>query len=88
MGNAQLWLVISDEQVCVAAVITFIIGSKCHIAACGGTLMKSWIHLLDEIEEWAALEQGCQAIAICGRKGWLKTLSAYRIRGYVLEKDL
>ncbi len=55
--------------------------------ACGGEDMGKWIHLLRNIEARAKVD-GCHAVRIIGREGWIRMLTNYRPRRVVLEKDI
>jgi hypothetical protein len=41
--------------------------------ACGGSDMKRWLPLIDQIETYARAE-GCRRVSIFGRKGWLHVI--------------
>jgi hypothetical protein len=49
--------------------------------------MRSWLHLIGEIEQFAK-DEGCAATRIVGRKGWARVLKDYRTKRIILEKDL
>ena len=58
----------------------------CLLAA--GEAAKDW-PLVDEEFDAFAKQFGCSRVRIpCARKGWLKTLPHWRIRGYVLEREI
>ena len=59
----------------------------CVVAACYGYQARSWVHLLEKIEDWAR-QGGCSQVRIMGRKGWQKLLPSYRSTKIVLEKEL
>ncbi len=89
-GDALLW-VAYDEKEIVAACVSQISETEwrkvCTIVACGGSEMRRWLGLLDQIEAYAKAE-GCSASRIVGRDGWSAVLPAYRPHRVVLEKEL
>ncbi len=89
-GDALLWIA-KDEKEIVAACVSQIGETEwrkvCTIIACGGTEMRRWLGLLDQIEAYAKAE-GCSASRIVGRDGWSAVLPAYRPHRVVLEKVL
>jgi hypothetical protein len=88
-GQMDLWLAFDGKV--HACAVTDICDTEwkrvCVITANYGHKAKSWIHLLDEIENWAR-ERGCTATRIMGRYGWQRLLPAYRATRIVLEKAL
>lgn len=90
-GNIQFWVVTDGER--VAAVIgtsldTVATGKKkATIRFCSGHHSEKWLHLLDEIEAWAAFE-GCSSIRMIARKGWAKKLPEYRLTHVLMEKAI
>lgn len=55
--------------------------------ACGGVDWSSWGEYRRSIEQWAR-ENGCTAMRLIGRVGWIKRFTDYRITGHILEKEL
>jgi hypothetical protein len=89
-GRALLWIVTDGERIAAAAITELQRTeqqSLCLIVACGGVGMRRWLHLIDGIEQYAAAE-GCAAVRIVGRKGWLRALPRYRAKRVILEKEL
>jgi hypothetical protein len=89
-GGALLWLAWDGREIVAAAVteLTLVHGRKlCTIVACGGRERRRWLHLIAELETFARRE-GCQAVRICGRRGWLRELPHYRATRVILEKEL
>jgi hypothetical protein len=87
----QLWLVWDGEKVLA------VVGTEVGIASSGmkvctvrfatGDHSQVWLHLLDEIEAWAA-QSGCTKMEMWARKGWQRRLPDYRMTHVMLEKDL
>jgi hypothetical protein len=89
-GSALLWLAWTGEKILAAAVteISTANGEKfCTVVACGGHDRARWLHLLAELEAYGKRE-GCSAMRIYGRRGWLKLLPEYRTTRVLLEKNL
>jgi hypothetical protein len=87
---ALLWLVWDGNNIRAAIVtsVSEVNGKKrCIIVACGGQDMSTWLHLLPQIEGYAKAE-GCNSMAIMGRRGWQRMLKAYRPVAVTLEKAL
>ena len=57
------------------------------IVACGGHDRSQWLPLLAGLETYGRA-QGCAAMRIYGRRGWLKLLPEYRTTRVLLEKEL
>jgi hypothetical protein len=89
-GRMLLWLA-ADETVIHAAAVTVLAQTEwrkvCEIVACGGHGMCNWLPLLAGIEDYARAE-GCSAMRILGRKGWMRALPDYQVRRVVLEKEI
>jgi hypothetical protein len=89
-GRALVWLATDGERIRAAAV-TELHATEwrkvCVIVACGGNAMRSWLHLIREIEQFAK-DEGCAATRIVGRKGWARMLKDYRTKRIILEKEL
>lgn len=89
-GRALLWLVWNDPHLEGAAItqIEKTESSKvCTIVACGGDAMRSWVHLIADLEGYAR-QQGCTVSRIAGRFGWQRILPDYRTAKVILEKRL
>ena len=89
-GRSLLWLAWNGSSVESAAATILInseIGKVCIISACGGSHMKRWLPLIDQIESYAKHE-GCQRVRIFGRKGWLHVLEGYEERHIIMDKEL
>ena len=74
-----------EDQNLVCTIITYASDRKLNI--------RSWLHLVEEVESWARLER-CKRIEIHGRKGWLRALRGYKLvkqlsdKQVILHKDL
>ena len=91
-GRSLLWIAWGgDDRKVEAAAITSIAATEwrkvCEVVACAGKGMERWISLLSQIEDYAKTE-GCSAMRIIGRRGWIDQLPAYHLKRVVLEKVL
>lgn len=89
-GRGVLWIAASNGAVEAAAVAKLErtdVHMVCVITACGGRMMRRWLHFLAEIEKWARAE-GAAKVRIYGRPGWVVMLEEYRASAVVLEKAL
>lgn len=83
-GAMQLWA--TEKSVAVTTLIQYPRRTTCLIAAAGGDLEDLKEHL-PLVEEWA-IWQGCDAIEVMGRKGWLRVLPDYHQCQVHLRKAL
>ena len=89
-GRSLLWIAWNGSRVESAAATILInseIGKVCIITACGGSDMKRWLPLIDQIETYAR-DEGCRRVRIYGRKGWLHVLEGYEERHIIMDKEL
>ena len=89
-GRSLLWMAWNGRTVESAAATILInseIGKVCIITVCGGSDMKRWLPLIDQIEAYARRED-CKRTRIYGRKGWLRVLDGYEENHIIMDKDL
>jgi hypothetical protein len=89
-SSALLWIAWNGEKIKAAAVTELgqANGEKfCTIVACGGQERSQWLPLIESLEKYGRAE-GCKAMRIFGRRGWLKLLPDYRTARVLLEKKL
>jgi hypothetical protein len=90
-GTALLWLVSDGEEI-FAALTTELhkLNERkvCFISTLGGRQHRQWVHLVSGIEDFARAE-GCEAVLLMGRKGWLRAMPpSWRQRGIIMERAL
>ena len=68
--ESRLWGIVVTE---VETAANYAIGV---IALCAGDEQARWLHLLPELEEWAACN-GCSEMMVKGRPGWARRLKSY-----------
>lgn len=85
-GEALLWIAAEDTQIQGAGATQLVMscGRKvCEIVAWSSD--KHEAGLFDVIEQHAIAE-GCAAVRLIGRKGWLRKLRDFNLRAVILEK--
>jgi hypothetical protein len=86
-GNDLLWLAVEHDKI-IAAAVTALLDGVCVIVAMGGhDFSKFGMFCLDGLEKFAKAE-GCRAVRICGRPGWVRKLSGYRLKKVIIEKAI
>jgi hypothetical protein len=89
-GRGLLWVAWNGRTVESAAATVLInseIGKVCIITACGGSDMKRWLPLIEQIESYAR-DEGCKRVRIYGRKGWLHVLDGYQEKHVIMDKEV
>lgn len=89
-GSALLWLAWNEPKIEGAAVTQLSTTEKskvCTIVACGGEGFRRWVHLIEQLEDYARNE-GCDCTRILGRPGWQRVLKDYAAKKVILEKAL
>jgi hypothetical protein len=89
-GRSLLWMAwngLTVESAAATVLINSEIGKVCIITVCGGSDMKRWVPLIDQIETYAKAE-GCRRVRIYGRKGWLHVLDGYEEKHIIMDKEL
>ena len=89
-GDMLLWLAWDGTEI-YAACVTQLGTSNgrrfCLIVAVGGRDMSRWLYLVNRLEQYAK-DEGCQSIALIGRRGWERELPEYKVKRVTLEKEL
>jgi hypothetical protein len=76
VGRSLVWMAWNGEAIESAAATILInteIGKVCIITVCGGSNMRRWLPLINQIEAYAKRE-GSARVRIYGRKGWSRML--------------
>ncbi len=90
-GATQLWCVWDGQS--IKAVVGTSLGETpsgmklATVDYLSGLQLARWVHLLDEIEEWAR-NNGCELIEMSARKGFAKHLPDYQVVSFNFEKAL
>ncbi len=89
-GRSLLWMAWNGrtvESTAATILINSEIGKVCIITVCGGSDMKRWLPLIEQIETYAKAE-GCARLRIYGRKGWLYVLDGFEQKHVIMDKEL
>lgn len=89
-GDQLLWLAWNGESIEAAATTQLIKAGRrslCVLTACSGYQRERWLPLFEQIENYA-VNEGCSAMRIFGRKGWERVLDGYKADYVILEKAL
>lgn len=91
-GDWHLWTVWSEDKTSIQAVIAVSINTTgagkpfARIELMEGSRdHKDWLPLLSEIEDWA-VDQGCNRVIVDVPKKFVRDMSEWRIRSYVMER--
>ena len=87
--DLQLWVATDGDilAACVTEIRVYPSATVCLLFLCGGHELKKWSEHVKIIENWAK-NQGCDAMELIGRKGWVKVLSGYTETQTILGKAL
>lgn len=88
--RSLLWIAWDNKNICAALVTqlrTTEEGKVCRLVALGGTGMRKFIVLREEIAAYAKAE-GCDLMLIDGREGWMRVLPEFKPVGVILEQRL
>ena len=90
-GRMQLWIVVKDKE-SIAALVTQIITYPqkrvLRLVSLAGEGIQEFIHFLDTIVLSFAIQKGCTALELWGRKGWKKLLPEWKSEYIVYTKDI
>ena len=54
----------------------------------GGTNLENWLERIQEVIEKFAKKENCTHLEVAGRKGWVKKLKGFRVKAYLLNKEI
>ena len=54
----------------------------------GGTNLDNWLERIQKIIEKFAKQENCTHLEVAGRKGWVKKLKGFRVKAYLLNKEI
>lgn len=86
-GDHQLWLSIEDGQTVAACITALFIesdGMVCEFIAAGGKGIPGHVAA---VSAWAKTK-GCKAVRLIGRRGWVRKLPDFPVKGVILEKAI
>ncbi len=87
----QLFISWNDERV-ESAVVTEIAqypqSKVLRYFLAGGTNLDNWLERIQKIIEKFAKQENCTHLEVAGRKGWVKKLKGFRVKAYLLNKEI
>lgn len=54
----------------------------------GGTNLENWLERIQIVIEKFAKKQNCTHLEVAGRKGWVRKLKGFRVKAYLLNKEI
>ena len=54
----------------------------------GGNNLDNWLERIQEVIEKFAKKQNCTHLEVAGRKGWVRKLKGFRVKAYLLNKEI
>ena len=89
-GDMQLWIVAENKEI-IAALVTQIITYPqkriLRLVSLAGEDFNKFKHFLDMVQSFA-IQKGCTALELWGRKGWKKLLPEWNSEYIVYTKDI
>lgn len=78
--ESQLWLARDEKDrllcACVTTIVIYPNDKRLSILFCGGEGARDWLCFIQVLKSFA-LNHGCSAMEIYGRRGWVKLLKRY-----------
>ena len=89
--RCQLFISWNDDRV-ESAVVTEIAqypqSKVLRYFLAGGTNLDNWLERIQKIIEKFAKQENCTHLEVAGRKGWVKKLKGFRVKAYLLNKEI
>jgi hypothetical protein len=54
----------------------------------GGTNLENWLERIQQVIEKFAKQENCTHLEVAGRKGWVRKLKGFRVKAYLLNKEI
>ena len=54
----------------------------------GGTNLENWLERIQTIIEKFAKKENCTHLEVAGRKGWVRKLKGFKVKAYLLNKEI
>jgi hypothetical protein len=54
----------------------------------GGSNLENWLERIQEIIEKFAKKENCTHLEVAGRKGWVRKLKGFKVKAYLLNKEI
>ena len=87
----QLFISWNDERV-ESAVVTEIAqypqSKVLRYFLAGGVNLENWLERIQKVIEKFAKKENCTHLEVAGRKGWVRKLKGFRVKAYLLNKEI
>ena len=87
----QLFISWNDERV-ESAVVTEIAqypqSKVLRYFLAGGVNLDNWLERIQKVIEKFAKKENCTHLEVAGRKGWVRKLKGFRVKAYLLNKEI
>ena len=87
----QLFISWNDEKV-ESAVVTEIAqypqSKVLRYFLAGGVNLENWLERIQKVIEKFAKKENCTHLEVAGRKGWVRKLKGFRVKAYLLNKEI
>ena len=87
----QLFISWNDERV-ESAVVTEIAqypqSKVLRYFLAGGVNLENWLERIQKVIEKFARKENCTHLEVAGRKGWVRKLKGFRVKAYLLNKEI
>ena len=87
----QLFISWNDERV-ESAVVTEIAqypqSKILRYFLAGGVNLENWLERIQKVIEKFAKKENCTHLEVAGRKGWVRKLKGFRVKAYLLNKEI
>ncbi len=54
----------------------------------GGTNLENWLERIQKVIVKFAKKENCTHLEVAGRKGWVRKLKGFRVKAYLLNKEI
>ncbi len=54
----------------------------------GGKNLENWLERIQKVIEKFAKKENCTHLEVAGRKGWVRKLKGFRVKAYLLNKEI
>ena len=54
----------------------------------GGTNLDNWLERIQKVIEKFASKENCTHLEVAGRKGWVRKLKGFKVKAYLLNKEI
>jgi len=54
----------------------------------GGNNLENWLERIQKVIEKFAKKENCTHLEVAGRKGWVRKLKGFKVKAYLLNKEI